>query len=405
MMRSMRVLVFAVTLVFALLAGWRVFALMRAEQLAHSDPEQALRRNPDEPEALWSRTKAMLDAGDDAGAASAARALLAQEPLQGRAFGTLADIAARAGHADEALRLYGIAVHRAPRDPQAINGLVQMELQREDYSDAMHWIDFYLRTSTGRAATSSRVLPGLVPLALDGKFASALVGVLRQDPPWRGDMMTALRINPTAAARVYEQLEREHALRPEEYSGWIDGLITAGQWDEAHMRWVAKMQGGRPGGAQPYNGDFSSDPSNHGFDWRLPVGAAMSTEFEPVAGTRRRTLHLHFFGQTINAALLEHALRLGAGDHILQMRIRTRSLSSAEGVAFQVACPNGTVIGAGDPLIGSADWQTAEIIVRVPPSGCPGQWLRLNQVWSGAGARLSGDLWVDDVRVGAMASH
>ena len=131
----------------------------------------------------------------------------------------------------------------------------------------------------------------------------------------------------------------------------------------------------------------------------------MSTEFEPVAGTRRRTLHLHFFGQTINAALLEHALRLGVGDHILQMRIRTRSLSSAEGVAFQVACPNGTVIGAGDPLIGSADWQTAEIIVRVPPSGCPGQWLRLNQVWSGAGARLSGDLWVDDVRVGAMASH
>ena len=405
MMRSLRVLVFVVTLVFALLAGWRVFALMRAEQLAHSDPEQALRRNPGEPEALWGRTKAMLDAGDDAGAASAARALLAQEPLQGRAFGTLAAIAHRKGQDDEALRLYEIAARRAPRDARGLDGLIQLEMQREDYRTAMHWIDFYLRTSIGRDRTSSRVVQGLTQWALDGRFASALGEVLRTDPPWRAKMMIALRANPTAASRVYGQLDREHALHPDEVSGWIDGLITAGQWDEAHARWLSKLQGGHPDGNRFYNGDFSSDPSNHGFDWRLPVGAAMSTEFEPVAGTRRRTLHLHFFGQTINAALLEHALRLGVGDHILQMRIRTRSLSSAEGVAFQVACPNGTVIGAGDPLIGSADWQTAEIIVRVPPSGCPGQWLRLNQVWSGAGARLSGDLWVDDVRVEAMASH
>ena len=404
MTRPARWIVLLVTVVFVAFAGWRIFCMLRGQQLAHSDVQQSLQWNPGEPDALWARVQQRLDAGDDPGAASAARALLAQEPLQGRAFRVLADIATRAGHTEEASRLYGIAVHRAPRDAQGLNGLIQLEIQRGDYRSAMHWIDFYLRTSAGRAATSSRVLPGLVPLALDGRFASALVDVLREDPPWRADMMMALRANPTVASRVYGQLDQERALRPDEYYGWIDGLINAGQWDEAHTRWISSPRTMRADASRVFNGDFSSDPVNHGFDWRLPSDASMGVEFEPVAGTRRRTLHLHFFNQPVRAILLEHALRLDAGAYVLRMRIRTRGLASTEGMGLQVVCPSGGVIGEGDPLAGSADWQASEMIVRVPPTGCPGQWLRLNQIWSGAGAKIAGDLWLDDIRIEPMAA-
>src|SRR5690606_14413266 len=116
----------------------------------------------------------------------------------------------------------------------------------------------------------------LVPLALDGRFATALVAMLRSDPPWREQMMRLLWANPTAAERVYGQLDREGALRPEETAGWIDGLIRAGDWDRAYARWAAHAPGAAQGRAGIYNGDFSRDPSGTGFDWSVASGAGVA---------------------------------------------------------------------------------------------------------------------------------
>ncbi|WP_297831154.1 hypothetical protein [Thermomonas sp.] len=396
---ALRWAVVLAVLAFAILAGSRVVGLLQAERLARSDPQRALRWHPGDPDALWAMAEQRLASGDHAGAASAARTLLAKEPLQGRAFRLLAGIDAEAGHERRAHALYAIAAHRAPRDPLAIAGLVQGDLQHEDYAAALRWIDFYLRTSPDRAAASGRVLPRLVPLALDGRFADAMVAALRGNPPWRAQMMGLLWGNSTAAERVYGQLDREGALRQDEFAGWIDGLIRAGDWDLAHTRWAAHAPGAAQARAGLYNGDFSRDPSGIGFDWRLAPG--MASDFQSVPRTTRRALGLRFFDQPVRGPLLQQRLHLAPGEYVLQLRMRARGLRGDGAPVWQVLCAGkaGT-IAAGDPLDGGFDWIGRELRFQVPKEGCPGQTLQLTSlVQSRNGQRMAGEIWIDDVRI------
>lgn len=397
----LRWLVVVATLGFAAFAGFRVIGLMQAERLANDDPRQALQWHAGDPNALWTLAGQRLARGDRAGAASAARRLLAQEPLQGRAFRLLADIEAEAGNAQATHRLYAIAAQRAPRDPLAIAGLVQAELQREDYAAALRWVDFYLRTSPDRAGASGRVLQRLVPLALDGRFATALVAMLRTDPPWREQVMRVLWTNPTAADRVYGQLDREGALRPDEFAAWIDGLIRDGDWGAARMRWAARTPGAAQDRASLYNGDFARDPSGAGFDWRLAVGAGVASDFQPLPRTSRRALGLLFFDQPVKGPLLQQTLHLAAGEYLLQLRMRARGLHAAVPTVWQVLCVGKAgPIAVGDPLDGSFDWIDLELRIRVPMNGCPGQILQLaSPGQSRNGQRMTGELWIDDVRI------
>lgn len=393
--------VLAATLGLTTFAGVRVIGLMQAERQANSDPQRALQWHAGDPNALWALAEQRLAQGDRTGAAVMARTLLAKEPLQGRAFRLLAGIEAESGHPEAAHRLYAIAAHRAPRDPLAIAGLIQGDVQREDYAAVLRWVDFYLRTSPDRAAASGRVLQRLVPLALDGRFASALVAMLRTDPPWREQMMRQLWANPTAAERVYGQLDREGALRPDEFAGWIDGLIRDGDWETAWARWSARTSGAPPDRPGIFNGDFARDPSGIGFDWRLASGAGVAIDFEPLPRTSRRTLGLRFFEQPVKGPLLQQTLHLGPGDYLLQLRMRARGLHGTVAPVWQVVCVGKAgSVATGDPLEGGFDWIEMELSVHIPNDGCPGQTLQLaSPAQTRNGQRMAGELWIDDVRI------
>lgn len=399
----MRVVALVATLAFVALAGWRIVGQLQAERLANVDPERALQAHPGDPDALWALAERQLAQGERAAAAATARTLLAREPLQGRAFRLLAQIEEDAGHDQQARRLYAIAAQRAPRDSEAISGLVRLALRSEDYPEALRWIDFYLRTSPDRAAASGRLLPQLAPLARDGRFASALVATLRQNPPWREQMLRVLWTSRAAADRVYGQLDEEHALSPEEFAGWIDALIGQGDWDEANTRWAARTPGAESDDRLlVYNGDFRREPSGAGFDWRLRVAGVASVDFAAAgAGTGGRVMHLRFFDQSVRGAVLEHPLRLPPGAYAVRLRLRARGLHSAGGLQWQLVCPSRIgAIAIGEPLFGSFDWIEPSLSVQVPQTDCPGQWLRLNTPSRGGkGLRVAGELWIDAVRI------
>lgn len=397
MSRPVRGLVIALALAFAALAGWRIFGMLRAEGLAGSDPERALQWSAGEPDALWALAERRLAEGDRAGAARSARALLTREPLQGRAFRMLARIAAEEGRNDEALALYQIAARRAPRDRRAVLGLTQQLLDRGDTAQALRWIDFYLRTSGDDSRAKGQVLAWLTAMAQDGRFADALADRLRQDPPWRGQMVNLLARNPAAGNRVLGELSDGGALKPEEFDAWINGLITVGDWEEADSRWRARF--GAAAGLV-HNGDFTRDPRGVGFDWRFPGGADFSTDFESVAGTGGRALVLRFYDQRARGSLLEHALKLTPGDHALRLRLRARALRAEVGLVWQIFCSgNSNPLATGAPISGSLDWTSREMAFSVPAEGCSGQWLRLSSPVAGAGQPISGVLWVKDVQV------
>lgn len=402
MKRVLRLLAMLAVLAFILVAGWRIVGQMQSERYADSEPERALRWRPNHPQALLALAERQLAQGDFAAARDSARRLLVHEPLQGVAFRVLAAAADHEGRRAEAFRLYRIAERRAPRDLPTRAWLTQRYLEQGDFVRALAQIDRILRMSPQRAES---LHPVLVQLAQDPEFADALAAVLRQDPPWRRGMLAALRDpksgNPSAAGRVMQALQNRGGLSAEEYAAWLDGLIAQGRWGEAYARWAGRVP--KPGGRLPlvYNGDFAQVPSGVGFDWRLRRVAGVLLQFESDAGDGGGQMaYLHFLDRRVPNAGLEQPLLLSPGNYRLTLRMRAQGLRSELGLQWMVTCSGpGGVAGRTEPVDGSFGWRTFEADIAIPPTGCPGQWLRLvNPVPSGAAQRVMGELWVDDVK-------
>lgn len=396
----LRYLAIIIVLAFVVVAGRRIVGQMQAERYAGTDPERALAWRPDHPQALLVLAERQLAQGKLAESRANARRLLAHEPPQGVAFRLLAEAADREGRRDDALRLYLIAEKRAPRDLQTRAWLTQRYLERGDFAQALEQVDRILRMAPQRARS---VNPVLAQLAQDPAFADALAARLRQAPPWRAGLLNSLRDpkagNPVAVGRVMQALQNQGGLAPDEYAQWLDNLMTQGRWGEAYARWAGPLS--KPNGRQPlvYNGNFAQPPSDVGFDWRLRRIAGVILQFEPDSEAGGQVAYLHFLDRRVPNAGLEQALMLSPGSYRLAMRMRAQSLRSELGMQWTVECsgPAG-VVARTDAIDGSFAWRTWAVDVTIPPTGCPGQWLRLvNPVPSGAAQRVVGELWLDDV--------
>lgn len=387
---------------FALFAGWRIVGLMQAERYATSEPERALRWRPHDPRALQALAERQLKASKPLAAEATARTLLTHEPLSGTGFRILAAAADRQGRRDEAFALYRIAARRAPRDLETRAWLTQRYLEQGRHPEALQQIDRILRMAPQRARS---IDPVLVQLARDPAFADALADVLRTNPPWRAGTLTALRNPPGGdlqpAGVVLQALQDKGGLSADEYAGWLDSLIAQGRWGEAYARWAGAIA--RTGARLPpvFNGDFELSPSNAGFDWRLRRVPGVLLEFVPAAGANGTAAYLRFIDRRVPHAGLEQALMLGPGRYRLQVRIRAQALRNELGLQWVVDCAgNAGRIALGDGLEGSFAWRTIQSEFTVPPTDCPGQWLRLvNPVADGAAQRVVGELWVDDVKI------
>lgn len=397
-MSRVRLGVLALVVLAALLAGWRIVGELQAERLAATRPEAALHWRPHDPVALQALAEHALQQGQPQRAADLARRLLAAEPLPGEAYRILAQAADAAGARSAAERLYAIAARHAPRDLPAQAQLTQAALTAGDYPQALARIDLILRATPPRG---TQVFPLLAQLAADPKFAAALADALARDPPWRDGFLAYLR-DPRAAAgpaagRVIEALRARGALSAEDYADWLDGLLQQGRWGEAYARWAGTLPP-PPDGRLPllYNGDFARLPSGRGFDWRLARVPGVLAEFAPAPGGGYMAW-LRFLDRRVGETGLAHALLLAPGRYRLAVRQRAAALRGELGLQWQVACvgPAGE-LARGDPFDGSFDWRESTLEFTVPSQGCAGVWLRLvNAVPAGAGARLSGEVWVD----------
>lgn len=397
----MRRIWLGLAVIAALCAGWSIFGQMQAERLAESDPEAALHWFPNDPMGLLALAEGQLREGDATAAAAAARQLLKAEPLQGRGFRVLADVADREGRHAEAFKLYQIAARRAPRDLPARAWLTQHYLEQGQYPQALAQVNRILRMEPQRAKS---INPILVQLAQDAAFAEALADALRDNPPWRPATLAALRDrnigNAEAAGRVLQSLQDKGGLSEKEQKDWLDSLIAQGRWGEAYARWAGTVV--KPGGRLPllFNGDFSAVPSNRGFDWRVRHVPGVLLRFEPAPGSRGSAAYLRFLDRRVPDAGLEQPLALSAGHYRLSLKMRAQTLRSELGLEWVVVCTGaGGVVARTEPVDGTIGWRAFTADFTIQPS-CPGQWIRLiNPVPTGAAQRVSGELWLDDVTV------
>ena len=108
---------------------------------------------------------------------------------------------------------------------------------------------------------------------------------------------------------------------------------------------------GHPMPAGIFNGDFATEPLNHGFDWR-PIESPGVTHINLNAPAAHRIV---LSGQQAESvSLLQQMLSLRAGkQYRLQWESRTVGIKSPTGLAWRVA-------GRDMPLLPSEDWRAGE---------------------------------------------
>lgn len=374
-----RGLVLAAVVLASLVAAWRIGALMMADiALRDGDVERALRWLPTHPEALYRQAETRFRDKNLTGAAESARRLLAVDPIDGRAYRILAQVADAQGRRERAAELYRVAARRAPRDQAAHLWLIQRSLERGDRSTALEHFDQLLT----HAGASVSIHSALVKLGADEQFADALADRMRARPAWRRGLVAALLqakgADRASADQVLGAMRRDGSLDAEEFDAWIAKLMKEGAWAEAHARWAGDLL--EAGQAMPmvFNGDFASEPSGTGFDWRLVPGSGALVQIVP-GRQGGKALAVRFEGSRASRTVVEHALLLAPGAWRLRYWVRSEALHSDVGLGWSIHCGQGKrrQLLAGVALGGTEGWRLVEEGFIVPEEECEGQWLRL----------------------------
>lgn len=326
---------------------------------------------------------------------------LSRAPLDGDAFADLAVAMRALPDQNAVLEMHEIASRRDPRDLRIRAWLVNHFLRVGAYPAALEHLDVILRLSPEIRPTLTQMMAGW---ADDQSFAAALAAQLRHEPIWLNAMLTAFRHDVTSpgASAVFLALRDSGDLNEAQTSYWLDALMSAGRWDEARRYWASGLprDAGEPV-PLVYNGSFEQPSSQQGFDWRTGRQKGSYTEFEATEGSDGQAAHMVFSGRPVDLADIEQALAMAAGDYVLSMRLRAVALRSDQGLRWIVICHGQSrPIAQGGAIEGTFEWRPAQLTFSVPESGCPGQWLRLdNPAPQGSASSVSGDLWVDDVEL------
>lgn len=404
-MRAGRAAAFAVLVIALAWIGWLVVQTTRADQLARSDPEAALRLEPDHPGALLALALQQIAKGDDVEATATARHLLRVAPGQGDAFAVIALAAARR-HAPDAEKLLEIAIQRAPRISQVRAQLATLRLQADDPAGAMVQLDVLLRLKPQQGV---KIFPAIAQQSLDPRFADALAARLALKPRWRRGFLEVLnaRGSPHAIDNIYSRLQAKGGMTREETARWLDGMLAKGRWGDAFAAWFGTLDPPPSRLPSVRNGSFEDDIDGLGFGWRNDTTPGAFTDIEAGAGRKgSRAAHFHFIGRPAARGNLRQALLLSPGRYRLSLQARAEFLQSEQGMQWAVRCDKGAQIAATDGMEGSFDWRGLSVEFDVPATGCDGQWLELgNPAVGGSAQRVEGDLWTDDVAITAMSAR
>ncbi|MHB8474459.1 MAG: tetratricopeptide repeat protein [Gammaproteobacteria bacterium] len=396
--------IIGVALFLACATAWRVIVTSLAERHATDSPERALALESRNPRALLALAKRELAGGHPHAAAGTARELLRNEPLEGRAFGVLARAAEQEGEVAKARSLYEITVRRAPRDLYSRAWIIDALLRDGRQVEALEQIDILLRISPTQG---QRLFPILVQLADAPEFAKALAHILAAKPGWRDGMLWVLlaRGSHGAVDAVFSALQDGGGLSAEEDGRWLDHLMQAGLWGEAYSRWAGELAlaPGKPLAAV-YNGDFETEPSNTGFDWRISNSVGVDIRLVPVGDANSAiAARVRFSGRRVAQIDFEQTLLLAPGKYRLRFRARADALHSDKGLQWAIACAGTSApLAVSAPLEGSFGWKNFDAAFEVPAQKCPAQrlWLR-NPGAAAAGKEVLGDIWFDDFAIQA----
>lgn len=405
---------------------WSVLTKNLPHALASSEPELALRLNPDNPAALLSlaenirqnlleliqpeeQTATLSDGGEtvlnDGQELSPAlsadnqtaeeespeiRALrkrirnlvmraIANDPLNARAFRLLAEVSEPR---DETRRLMLAAFERSRRVPIAVLWLLDDSFQRQDYVDVIKKADILMRNQPQFAPDVMAYL-GLLAATTEGQ--PALIAVLKKQPVWRDQFFRAIPNNVRLAGTPFElMLELKKAESPpssDELAPYLHTLIQSGLVQYAYEVWT-QLRADERAAPRPLlnNADFAEDPSDIPFDWSVRRGKNATFEFLPSADQKNgRVIRFDFGIGRTQFPELSQMIVLTPGRYRLEGEFRGM-IRGKRGLRWQVRCWQGKDIAETEMLYGAStnSWRGFGLIIEIPDrDDCRSQQLRI----------------------------
>jgi hypothetical protein len=399
-----RALGIAALIAVAGFAAWRIVSLAMADFRADSDPARALSWRPAHPGALLRLAERKVASRHFDEAAALARRALAGDPLDGRAYRVLADVAREQGDPVRQRTLIALAVKHAPRDIAARAWAAQIALERGDAAAAFSHYDRILRVAPAAQATIFPVLAGLA--AMPGA-RDALVSRLAGQPPWRASLLGYFAGNTPSAddlLPVFGALRARGGLSPDENAALVGRLVRDRRWDQAFVTWADGLSAAQLAAlATPVDPGFEdAAPPSGPFEWNFGRVAGVDAGIRPLPDTPGHALRIEFQGQRSPFRDVRQLLLLPPGvGYQLKWRSRLDGLQALRGLRWTLTCadgPAGTIL-ATEPSAGSSPWRQYAAAFDVPPD-CPAQWLILElDARIAAETQAMGTAWFDDVEV------
>jgi hypothetical protein len=294
---------------------------------------------------------------------------LASDPLDVTALRDLGLALDRAGDPESADRLMSFASRLGWRDGPTQAWLFARRLRDGRFAEAFLHADALLRREPD-GAMAARLFPVLIAATGIDAARGALIGRLKDAPPWRSAFLrTMAGTGDIALARaILLALEAGPTpAPPQDVAPYIERLVAAKDYARALADWRT-LDGGHQTGA----------PDGTPFTWSDTQGEGASSEVSALPGAPGHTaLRVAYDGYAL-PTLPRRLLALAPGPGHLELRRWIQTGPQDSRMTWRMRCD-----GAGKPLAlvttspAGAGWQPVSLDFVVPDTGCGGQWLEL----------------------------
>jgi hypothetical protein len=334
---------------------------------------------------------------------SLARQIIANDPLNPRAFRLLAEVTA---DTSQVRLLMQQSLLRSRRESVAAFWLLNDSIYHRNFNAALDYADILLRT---RPQLAPYVFNNLSLIADDAEGRGLLAEVLATGPGWREQFFEAL---PRNAKHADTPLELVAALQgagkpvsQKEIAPYLDFLISTGRADLAYNAWLQFLPNSQLERVSYLsNADFESKPSGLPFDWRIADGVNATAEIVPLPGSStQHVLHIRFGEGRVKFPDVSQIVLLTSGHFRLEGKLRG-TIAGKRGLRWQLRCASGArrVLAETEMLLGqSREWRIFTLEADAPPlEDCRGQMLRLfHDARAASEEFLTGEVWFSDLRL------
>ena len=300
-----------------------------------------------------------------------ARQALGKDLTQVGAMAVLAHLKEALGNQAEARSIMEASNALSKRELVTRLWLIKDHARRNDLPGMLNNIDIILRVS---ASAQENIFPLLSQALTERDTVSALIPILKQDPPWAAAYLYTAATSGQGVrnlAEIYAALDQEYSYGGEEISDLIVEALVAQKEFEAALAFARKLQPAAIANRQlVQDADFSKIEGITPFTWRFTSSAnfdaARSVDTDQGSGLFVRSFGA---GRDLIATQL---IALPPGAYRFRNAVRLDQPGSSLELQWRLRCANDeSLIGVFEPL------SDEEIAWSVPPS-CSHQWLELN---------------------------